>query len=62
MEDLQAEIARAQKTLGDPRLYTADPKKFASTTEALARAQAALAEAEEKWLELELLREAVEGS
>jgi ABC transport system ATP-binding/permease protein len=58
---LQAEIAGAQATLADPRLYAADPRKFARVSETLARAEAELAEAEEKWLELEMLREAVEG-
>jgi len=40
---------------------TLDPAKFARTTEALATAQTALAEAEERWLELEMMREAAEG-
>ncbi len=35
---------------------------FAETTEALAAAQAQLASAEDRWLELEMLREEIAGS
>jgi ATP-binding cassette subfamily F protein uup len=45
--------------LDDPAFYTRDPKGFAAATEQLARAQAQLAAAEERWLELELLREEI---
>jgi ATP-binding cassette subfamily F protein uup len=58
---LQAEISGAHAALADPGLYGADPARFARVSQTLARAEAELAEAEEKWLELELLREAVEG-
>jgi ATP-binding cassette subfamily F protein uup len=58
---LQAQIADAHATLAEPRLYGADPHKFGRVSATLARAEAELAEAEEKWLELEMLREAVEG-
>ena len=61
MATLQAEIAKFQRVLSDAALYTRDPMKFRKTTEALTRAETELAQAEERWLELELLREAVEG-
>jgi ATP-binding cassette subfamily F protein uup len=58
---LEAEIARLEGLLADPGLYARDPAKFAKATEALSARQAKLAEAEEQWLELEDLRERLEG-
>ena len=55
---LQADIARHQRFLSDPLLFTRDKRKFDTTTAALAEAAAELAHAEERWLELEMLREA----
>jgi len=54
---LQADLARYQRVLTDPNLFTRDQKKFQSTTSALAQAEADLAKAEERWLELEMLRQ-----
>jgi ATP-binding cassette subfamily F protein uup len=54
---LQAEIARCQALLADGALYTRDATKFEAATAGLAKAAAALAAAEERWLELEVLRE-----
>jgi ATP-binding cassette subfamily F protein uup len=58
---LEAEIGKLNATLADPALYSRDPKKFATTSEALAKAQGALGKAEDEWLELEALREEIEG-
>jgi ABC transport system ATP-binding/permease protein len=58
---LAKDIARLQAGLADPGLYSRNPKAFADTTAALGAAQAELAEAEEKWLELEILREEIDG-
>jgi ATP-binding cassette subfamily F protein uup len=58
---LQTDIARHQKTLADPALYTSDHARFARISDALADAETELAQAEERWLELEMLREEVEG-
>jgi ATP-binding cassette subfamily F protein uup len=57
MEALGVEIARLDAKLADPAFYARDPAGFAAATEALGAAQAALSSAEERWLELELLRE-----
>ena len=57
---LQAEIAKQQKLLDDPDLYTKDRKKFDAASAAMARAQEELAAAEDRWLELEVLREEIE--
>ena len=57
---LQAEIAKQQRHLDDPNLYQKNRKKFDTASDALAKAQKELAEAEDKWLELEVLREEIE--
>jgi len=61
MARLETTIAAHKKTLEDASLYTSDPERFQKTVDALARAEADLAAAEEEWLELEMLREEVEG-
>ena len=61
IETLHAEVARCQMGLADPDLYVRDPAGFARISERLAKAAAELAAAEERWLELELLREEMEG-
>ncbi len=59
MATLEAEIRRLREVLGDGGLYGRDPVRFTRSTDALAAAEAALAAAEERWLELELLRDEV---
>jgi len=61
IETLHAEIASAQKTLADPKLFTRDPAAFAKAAANMDAAQAALASAEEEWLRMELLREELEA-
>jgi ABC transport system ATP-binding/permease protein len=61
IDALRAEIARHAATLENPDLYTSGAERFAATTKALTMAQAALEAAEEQWLELEMLREELEG-
>jgi len=58
---LQAEISAAQARLADPGLYARDRKAFDAASAALAAAQAALVAAEDRWLELEILREEIGG-
>jgi len=57
---LQAEIAKQQRILDDPDLYKKNRKKFDSASDALTKAQKELQEAEDKWLDLEVLREEIE--
>jgi ATP-binding cassette subfamily F protein uup len=57
---LEAEIARLQTVMSEPELFTRDRATFDRTARALAGAQAELFAAEERWLELELLRSEVE--
>jgi ATP-binding cassette subfamily F protein uup len=62
IETLQAEIAKHQKLLDDPSLYSKDRKKFDQVSQAIAAAHDKLSDAENKWLELEMLREEIEQS
>ncbi len=55
---LQADIKKHEAALAEPGLYNRDIKKFKAASNALAEAQEKLATAEERWLELEVLREA----
>jgi ATP-binding cassette subfamily F protein uup len=61
MAVLEAEVRRLQHKLADPQLYASDRASFDKTSKALAATQAELAAAEERWLELELLRSEIEG-
>ncbi len=60
IEKLQAEIAKQQRLLDDPDLYRKDRRKFEEASAAIATAQIELAAAEDRWLELEVLREEIE--
>ena len=57
ISELEGEIARLEATLADARLYARDPKAFESATAKLGAAASARAEAEDRWLELEMMRE-----
>ena len=59
--NLEAEIAKFNRQLGDPNLYAKDKVKFAAISQTLTESQAALAAAEEQWLELEMRRESMEA-
>ena len=58
---LQASVRRLQDQLGDPQLYARNRQAFTQASEALSATQSQLAVAEERWLELEMLREEIEG-
>jgi ATP-binding cassette subfamily F protein uup len=58
---LQEKIRAAQEKLADPGLYARDRKAFDEISAALVAAQAELAAAEDKWLELEILREEIDA-
>jgi ATP-binding cassette subfamily F protein uup len=57
---LQKDIAKQQGILDDPDLYRKDRRKFDDASAAIAAAQTELAAAEDRWLELEVLREEIE--
>jgi len=57
---LQGRIGQLQQRLDDPSLYARDRAAFAEVSNSLAATQLELSSAEEKWLELEILREEIE--
>ena len=59
MKSTESEIAQLQRTLSSPTLYSKYPARFREATQALAEAQARLARDEERWLELEVMRESM---
>ncbi|MGF1629678.1 MAG: ABC-F family ATP-binding cassette domain-containing protein [Kiloniellaceae bacterium] len=61
IDALSAEAAALEARLADPSLYKKDPAGFAELTRALAARRGEVAAAEERWLELEAEREALES-
>jgi ATP-binding cassette subfamily F protein uup len=59
LAELERQIATFNTQLSQPDLYTRDPKKFAALSQSVAEAQEAHAKGEERWLELEMLREEI---
>jgi len=62
MPELEAEIADLEHMLADPGLYARDPELFHDTTRRHDALKADLAAAGERWLELEMKREALSGN
>ncbi|HEX3486213.1 MAG TPA: ATP-binding cassette domain-containing protein [Micropepsaceae bacterium] len=58
---LTADLAALQAQLADPALYARDAKRFMALTAKLTEAEAEKSAAETRWLELEMLREEIEG-
>lgn len=61
MEEASAAIKRLEASLADPALFTRDPDGFNKSVATLDKERAALNAMEEEWLELEMLREEIEG-
>jgi len=61
ISELEAGIVSLQAILSDPKLYARDPKAFSTQADKLAAAKAELAAAEERWIELEILRQEFGG-
>ena len=61
MEALEIEITDLQSALADGGYYSRDPEGFQASSERLEAAQGELEEKELEWLELEELREALQG-
>ena len=61
IDDLRAAMLKLRATLDDPTLYTRDPRRFTDATAAFSAAEAELAASEDRWLELEILREEIGG-
>jgi len=62
IEGLEAEIARLQDKLADASLFTRDPAAFQKATAELEAKATQRDQAEERWLELELLKEELEAA
>jgi ATP-binding cassette subfamily F protein uup len=61
IDRLDDEIKAINDALADPKLYARDPGSFAAKSKTLLETEAKKAKAEEQWMELELLREELEG-
>jgi len=61
LAELEKRIADIQHRLADAELYARDPAAFAALSQSLAEAQHEHAQGEERWLELEMLREELES-
>ncbi|MGF6173358.1 ABC-F family ATP-binding cassette domain-containing protein [Ensifer sp. 4252] len=68
LENLPKEIAKAEveaakreERMADPNLFAKDPNTFAKLAQELEKLRGDLARMEEEWLELEMLREELEG-
>ncbi|MCR5856955.1 hypothetical protein LRS09_09330 [Mesorhizobium sp. J428] len=61
MEEAGAKIAALEARLADPALFSKDPAGFQKIAASLDAERAALHAMEEEWLELEMLREEIEG-
>ncbi|MBQ8671120.1 MAG: ABC-F family ATP-binding cassette domain-containing protein [Alphaproteobacteria bacterium] len=61
VEKLEAENKAIEIALGNPNLYTEDPKKFDELTSKLSANKDKIAELENQWLEIEMKAEEIEG-
>jgi ATP-binding cassette subfamily F protein uup len=57
----EAAIAACETRMADPNLFTRDPALFAKLAAELEKLQKSQSQMEEEWLELEMLREELEG-
>ena len=62
IEGLENELTVLRGQIADPEFYARDPKSFAAVADRLRQAESELSGAEERWLELEMLREELEAS
>ena len=61
IRNAEREIMELQTALADSGLYARDPSRFTALTEKLAALQKDLGTMEDRWIELEMLREDIEG-
>ena len=61
MAKAEAEIAAREKKMADPNLFSKDPATFNRLAAEMEKLRESLAKMEEEWLELEMLREELEG-
>ncbi|GES43285.1 ABC transporter ATP-binding protein [Rhizobium dioscoreae] len=61
MAKAEAEIAAREKKMADPNLFSKDPATFNRLAAEMEKLRESLTRMEEEWLELEMLREELEG-
>ncbi|HEX8049695.1 ABC-F family ATP-binding cassette domain-containing protein [Rhizobium sp.] len=61
MAKAEAEIAAREKKMADPNLFTKDPASFNRLAAEMEKLRDSVLKMEEEWLELEMLREELEG-
>jgi ATP-binding cassette subfamily F protein uup len=61
MAKAEAEIAKREEKMADPGLFTRDPAAFNRLAAEMESLRGSLTKMEEEWLELEMLREELEG-
>lgn len=61
MDKIQKDMGVIEAKMADPNLFTKDPAGFNKLAGELERLRTSLAQKEEEWLELEMLREELEG-
>jgi ATP-binding cassette subfamily F protein uup len=61
MAEKEAEIARIEAKMADGTFFSKDPDGFAKAAKQMEAARAEISRMEEEWLELEMLREELEG-
>jgi ABC transport system ATP-binding/permease protein len=61
MEKAETAIAKHEKEMADPNLFSKNPARFSVLASELEKLRASIAKMEEEWLELEMLREEIEG-
>ena len=62
IEEAQAKLARIEAEMADPNLFAKDPAGFASRAKAHDALKADIEAMETEWMELEILREEIEGN
>ncbi|MBD8661706.1 ABC-F family ATP-binding cassette domain-containing protein [Rhizobium sp. CFBP 8752] len=61
MAKAQDDIATSERKMADPKLFAKDPSAFSKLAAETAKLRDRVAKMEEEWLELEMLREQIEG-
>lgn len=61
IETLESEISKLEQEMADPNLFTQKPERFNAASKELTEKQTLRDQKEERWLELEILKEEVEG-
>ena len=61
MAETEAKVAKLEEKMADPTFYTRDPEGFSRVAAEIDALRGRLTAMEEEWLELEMLREEIEG-